>query len=127
MTTPVHERVNAVAGVGGLLNSSGVPRLRSLFSTEDSAAQYNDWANGPIGRVVVAALRDMALNGPATIDTNDVAVQYGITLGLSLAANLVTDPSSVYPEMFARVETVPLPNDNDFTVSPHEALDNFGV
>lgn len=126
MTTPVHERAEAGASVGGLLSTSGVVRFRQLFSTEQSAAQYNDWANNPIGRTVVAALRDMALNGPASKDAESLAVQYGITLGLGMAANLITDPSSVYPEMFANPVQQALPSAADFSVSPYEALDQIG-
>ena len=34
------------------------------------------------------------------LQTQDVAVQYGLTLGLSLAADLMDDPALVLPGMF---------------------------
>ena len=108
--------------------ASGVRRLRGAFKDEESAKQFYDWANHPISRMIVAAIRDIALNGSPNVDSKDVGVNYGITLGLNTAANLMTDPSSVFPEMFANVAntSAQVLDHPDFSVSPHEALDNLG-
>lgn len=53
------------------------------------------WASQPFTRIVVAALDDLALNPPPVTSQDDVLVQYGMTLGLTLARRLVADPASV--------------------------------
>ena len=71
----------------------------------------------------------MALNGPVTLSTSDsYAVQHGMTVGLGLAAQMLEDPSTVFPDMFSgtrsdavRVSEVP----EAFRTSPYEALDSM--
>lgn len=126
METPVRERVAIAAGAGGLLAEPGLSAFRRLFATEESAARYNDWASGPIGSAVVRALRDMALHGPAAVSASDASLQYGITLGLGMAANFIADPSTVCPDVFAGPlpsATIPVP---DYSVSTDTALDQMG-
>lgn len=125
MTTPAADRVAAAAAEGGVLASSAVRRLCDRLKDDKAAAQYNDWARNPNGRLVAAALRDLALNGPSNVDAESVAVQYGVTLGLNLAASILTDPSAVFPGLFG-VDRPLMPNSADFAVNPYEALDEFG-
>ena len=88
-------------GLGtGVIAGSPVERLSRALRAEAAAVEYNGWADSPFGRLVVAALRHMALHGPAVCADASVPVQYGVTLGLSLAADLLADPSSVLPGLF---------------------------
>lgn len=91
----------AEAGSGaGVVAQSPVARLRSVLG-EPAAGEYNDWVQSRFGKLVVAALRHLALHGPARFSDASVPVQHGITLGLSFAADLLSDPSSVVSGVFA--------------------------
>lgn len=127
MTTPATDRVAVATAEKGLLASSAVRRLRDQLKDEKSAAQFNDWARSVHGRLVAAALRDLALHGPANVDAESVAVQYGVTLGLSLAASIITDPSTVFPDLFGQSTPTLMPNAADYAVSPYDALDELGL
>lgn len=94
-------------------------RLQDVVGNAGSLAEYLDWSSSPFGTLVVGALRDLALWGPPSALGSDVAVQHGITLGLSLAARLLDDPSSVIGVPAARQEAPQM----DFATSPNDALD----
>lgn len=96
-------------------------RLRDVVRSESSLAEYLDWSASPFGRLAVGALRDLALWGPVAVQATDVAVQYGVSIGLSLAARLLEDPSAVMPP---EREERKLP-DMNFAVSPSDALDSM--
>lgn len=53
------------------------------------------WAGQPLTRMVAEALDDLALNPPPVTGQDEILVQYGMTLGLTLARRLVSDPASV--------------------------------
>jgi len=126
MPTPVADRVMRADNAGGYLTSSGVARLRKMLRDESRAAEFHDWACSPFGAAVTSAIRDLALNGPHEAEAKDVAVQYGISLGLNLAAMLLSDPSSVYPEVFTNATgQAAVPQSPDYSVSPQEALDDM--
>ena len=94
-------------------------RLRAVVRDEKALAEFLDWSGSPFGKLAVGALRDLALWGPVSTVDSDVAVQYGVTVGLSLAARLLEDPSGVMPPDHA----VPKPPDMNFSVSADDALD----
>ena len=94
-------------------------RLQAVVRDEKALAEFLDWSGSPFGRLAVGALRDLALWGPVSTEESDVAVQYGVTVGLSLAARLLEDPSAVMPQ-----ERQPAPAPSmDFQVSANDALD----
>lgn len=105
MENPVAARL-AAQSAGGLLGPSGVARFRSLYSGQDKAPLFDEWASLTGTKLLRDALRDMAIHAPfATGESDNYLVQYGIGLGLGLAARLMEDPSSVFPEMFTSAET----------------------
>ena len=65
-------------------------------------------------KLVLSAVRDLAVNGPLSLDVKETAVQYGVTSGLNLAAQLMDDPSVVFPELFTGIGSSPkrLPEEN---------------
>lgn len=92
----------------GFVVDSPVGRFRRQFATRQSASTFHEWAGNPTTRMVADVLREYALNqpGPGDVPPGElsrefVSVQYGITLGLSMAAQLLTDPSAVCPGIFS--------------------------
>lgn len=94
-------RAVSTDGFGGALRVTGVADLRRTLGSAETARSYADWAGNAFTKLVRRALRDLALNGfdPAP---KDAAIAYGMTLGLQLAAQLMEDPSAVYPDVFSR-------------------------
>lgn len=101
MPTPVQTRV-AAAGRVGAFGLGGLEDFKRFFSRPELGAAHYEWRTLPITVKVIRALRDLATSHPAmpSLQTQDVAVQYGLTLGLSLAADLMDDPALVLPGMF---------------------------
>lgn len=101
MATPVEIRV-ASAGKVGTFGVGGLEDFRRFFAAPEMASAQYDWRTLPITVKVIRALRDLATSHPAmpTLSTQDLAVQHGITIGLSLAASLMDDPATVVPGLF---------------------------
>lgn len=107
----------------GMMSGSPVDRLVAAFRGGPVATEYYDWVNAPSGKLVVAALRHLALHGPARCEGDSVAVQYGVTLGLSLAADLLADPTSVIPALSAPQMPVADAFSPDYMTSPDELIE----
>lgn len=119
-TSPVHPGEGFVP--------SGVAELRRQFPSPESAKTYAQWTDHPVTKLVRKALADMALNGiPSGSEPESIAVQYGITLGLGAAAQMLEDAALVIPGMYRSSEEHVNPADmrETFAVSPQEALDNL--
>lgn len=99
-TSSVDERVIASRLTPGVLGTSGVDRMRHSLRMAETAKPFDKWASDPITTLIRDAIRDMALRGTTPSPTN-VDVAYGITCGLQLAARMMEDPSTVYPDVFA--------------------------
>lgn len=97
MRSPIAGRV---ASRDGYVAKGGVAALREMLLPVEAAHEYHRWSDDCTTALVREALRDMALNGPVSVETQDASVQYGVTIGLNLAVQLLTDPSLVYPELF---------------------------
>ena len=99
--TPGTTRV-AAAGRVGVFGVGGLEDLRRFYAAEPMASAHYEWRTLPITVKIIRALRDLATSHPAmpALATQDVAVQYGITLGLSMAADLMDDPALIVPGLF---------------------------
>ena len=124
MVTPATVRVAGGPG-DGYVATSGVSVLRRMFASVESASEFEQWSKERTTMLVRDALRDLALNGPAHVDAEGAAVQYGVSVGLNLALQLVTDPSLVYPELFTGVSRTraSAPIRPDFSTSIEDMLD----
>lgn len=124
MTTPAAVRVPGAGHEGLATPASGVVALRRALSAQGSLDSFRRWANDPMTRLVLSAIRDLSVFGPPGVDESGIAVQYGMTAGLNLAAQLIDDPSVVYPELFTGVmsEGVRIPDEN-YTTSVGVLLD----
>lgn len=122
MASPARERVIAAGVPRGTMSQSGVSRLLQAFAPKESAKSFQEWASHPTTEIIRTALRDLALNGGT--GASDPLVAYGVTCGLSLAAQLLEDPSVVYPGLFLTDggATGPKFPEPDFTGDPETVL-----
>lgn len=100
--TPQEERV-ASAGFqrSGRLSPSGLADFLARYSSGDSVEEFVKWRSNPTTVRFLAAIRSLATNiPPAFLNRSSVELQYGVSSGLGLAASLIDDPSTVYPELF---------------------------
>lgn len=114
MTTPGAIRVPMSGREGLATPASGVLALRRTLSQSVMLDAFRKWADDPMTKLVLAAVRDLSVNGPVNLDVKETAVQYGVTAGLNLAAQLMDDPSVVFPELFTGIDSssVTLPEEN---------------
>ena len=120
--SPVKDRLNGQAPAG-VIRSSGVPAFRKRFADPSSAEPFFNWSEQVETKLVADALRDLSLNGPVGMANppQDALIQYGMSLGLSLAAQLVTDPTVVFPELFqGRPVALPSAPDADYSTEPED-------
>lgn len=103
MTTPGAIRVPMSGHEGLAAPASGVLALRRHLSRAEMLDTFRKWADDPMTKLVLSAVRDLAVNGPLSLDVKEMAVQYGVTSGLNLAAQLMDDPSVVFPELFTGI------------------------
>lgn len=118
--SPVADRVS-VSSPEGVITRSGVASFRKLFLMPETAEKFYNWTEDTTTKAVIGAIRDLALNAPvgSTNTPEWYAVQYGMSLGLNLAAQLMTDPSLVFPDVFRGrpVQVTPAP-DATFDTDP---------
>ena len=101
MESPVDQRLAAVAGSpSGHSAPSGVQAYRNAL--DGNASAFADWRRHPMTKKLLGAMQDIVLHAPAELATEDRLVQYGVTSGLTLALQLVADPSSVWPGVFGK-------------------------
>lgn len=126
MTTPAVVRLDSSAPDGYNV-PSGVTAFRERFVPLDSALTFKEWSELPVTRLVRGALQSLVLSGPTSVASSDAAVQYGVTSGLTLALQLLTDPSIVYPELFTGVvkPEARAPLEPTYSTSAHDALDSM--
>ena len=122
--SPVRDRVS-VQAPEGVIRSSGVPAFRKRYSDPSSAEPFFVWSNQMETKLAADALRDLSLNGPLGMQNppQDALIQYGMSLGLALAAQLLSDPTLVFPELFrGRPAAMPESVDADYSASPETTI-----
>lgn len=97
---PMTDRFTSVRTAG-----TAVGDLLGKFAPSESRAAYAEWTEQPLTRLVAAAISEMALCGP--MRAQEPLVQYGITLGLGIAAQLLRSPEALFPSMFSGASGVP--------------------
>ena len=101
--SPASDRVNAMNPEGRMVRSSGFYAFRRLLAKDGAAAGFAEWSNQMMTCMVKDTLRDFILNQPLHgLDAEQVAVQYGITQGLEMALQLLSDPSVLIPGIYGK-------------------------
>lgn len=97
--TPASVRADAAARApDGFIAQSGVRALKNALKGNSSA--FAEWRSQPMTKLVLRALHGFLLHPPGGFMPADTLVQYGVTQGLLLAVQTMTDPSLVWPGVF---------------------------
>lgn len=115
MDTPTVRRLSQVPP-DGFLEPSGVTAFRRCVETGGPTG-FIEWRKSPYTLSLLHALRCLAMT---RVDgERDVLLQSGMTEGLSLAAQLVDDPSVLWPNVFAGAPGAPASKspEEDFNTS----------
>lgn len=73
----------------------GLNRLLQVVQNESKAVR--DWEDNPMTRLFLDALLPLSLNPEAALpDTGNPLIQYGITSGVSLSHQLLSDPVTFF-------------------------------
>lgn len=96
--------------------------LMSGRATEDA---FYAWLADPFTQKVARAIEELADNPPAVGD--DIALQYGLTTGLQLAAKIMTQPKRVFPEVFQDAKPAADGGlDKSYTANADSVIDSIG-
>lgn len=92
---------------GGFVNPSGVQDFIAKYAAADMRSVYAEFSRNAVTQSVIRALRDLALRPANVASAEDCAVQYGVAIGLGLAAQFLEDPSAVFPALFGAGQARP--------------------
>ena len=100
--TPAEARVRVTAAkTPGFLVGGALRRLADKFTPVESASEFAAWRANPVSVLFLDALRELSRNPyRASVEHDDVLVEYGLTSGLQLSADILDDPSQVFPSLF---------------------------
>ncbi len=85
------------------MHSSGLAAFKRTLGSDGAAAGFAVWRDQMMTKMVSDVIRDFILNQPLPgLNSEEVAVQYGITQGLEVAYPLIQDPSGLIPGIFGR-------------------------
>lgn len=98
MNKPVADRLRSLPS-GGTFVESSVTQMRRRLADPNTLESFMTWSVSPNSMLITNVLRELALNSPVIPHgaTDDALIQYGLSQGLSLAAQLISDPASVFP------------------------------
>lgn len=97
--TPAQTRADSAAGApDGAIAQSGVAALRAALAGNASA--FAEWRREAMTRAVLRAMQGFLMHPPAGLQPTDALVQYGVSQGVLLAVQLMTDPSVIWPGIF---------------------------
>lgn len=129
--SPIEQRVNAAqATPTGYIVPSGIRTFKERLKGADAGAAFMTWREQLFTKTLYRALQDMIVHPPREASHDDLLVQHGITLGLTLAAQLIVDPTVIWPDAFGPGMTAGGSSTDDrppeeFTTSMDDALDDI--
>lgn len=105
-----------------------VARLRTVLSSgKDAEEGFRNWRSDGYTRLFASALQELAdsppFTGKAESDINQILIQTGMTMGLSMALKLITQPKRLFPEIFGGSAPGPA-SASDLTASYTDDLDS---
>ena len=99
--SPAEGRLAAAAGTpSGWIVPSGLSEFRRAIAGAENANSFNEWRNHRFTKLLYLALQDAILHPGHAIDTDSIPAQYGVTQGLAFAAQLISDPTVLFPNAF---------------------------
>lgn len=101
MVSPISTRVSTAQGTPtGYIVPSGVKAFKDHLKGPDAGSAFMTWRGQLFTKSLYRALQDMIVHQPREAHHDDLLVQHGITLGLTLASQLIVDPSVLWPDVF---------------------------
>jgi len=114
MMSPVDVRTAAALSVpSGYIVPSGLRSFKESLRGPEAATAFNNWRGEHFTKKLFLALQDMILHQPRETQSDNVLVQLGVTQGLTLAAQLVADPSVLWPDVFGEGMTAEVSGTTD--------------
>lgn len=101
----------------GALKDNPLIEASTLWGPDGDGDDLMRWINDPVTLRVVGLIQWLAANPPSGIVSVDKIENYGLTSGLQLAAQVMSDPTVLFPQAFISDQgTAPLE-----TVYTHKA------
>lgn len=131
MASPIDLRVSTAQSTPtGYIVPSGVKAFREHLRGPDAGAAFMTWRGQLFTKSLYRALQDMIVHQPKEVRHEDLLVQHGITLGLTIASQLIADPSVVWPDVFGPGMTAGGDKDDvkppeEFNTSVDDVLDDL--
>ena len=124
--TPAEARLQlAGAFSGGRFSPNGLRNFQLKFATPESIDEFLKWRDNPVTLAYLGALRGLMATPPAGyVPADSVELQFGVQSGLALAAQLVDDPTSLYPSLFSSTSGRAVESDEmltEYSVAPDHA------
>lgn len=101
MNSPAEGRLRAATATpSGWIVPSGLAEFRKAVGGAENANAFNEWRSQRFTKLLYLALQDAILHPGHAIDTDSIPAQYGVTQGLAFAAQLISDPTVLFPNAF---------------------------
>lgn len=128
MNSPIDVRTSAALNTPtGYIVPSGLRAFKESLSGPKALAAFNDWRSEHFTKKLFLALQDMILHQPVETRHENILIQLGVTQGLTLAAQLVSDPSVLWPSVYGEGQRVDgdgvVPARADYSTSVDKVLD----
>lgn len=118
MTTVMQNRIlGAFSAPYGVMRSNPIIEAAMLWGPDGDTADLREWLADPTTKRMIALVQELAVNPPTTHVGADKIENYGLTSGLQLAVQVLSDPTMLFPLVFAISEQTALPA-TDYSTEP---------
>lgn len=101
MNSPATLRIKHAENTpGGHIVPSGVEDFKRCIAGPEASAAFYKWRSDYFAKKMYLALQDLIVHQPRDISSDNLLVQYGVTQGLTIAAQMLADPSVLWPGVF---------------------------
>lgn len=103
MSSPASLRIKHVESAPeGHIVPSGVEDFKRSITGPDASAAFYKWRSDFFAKKMYLALQDLIVHQPQGLSSDNLLVQYGVTQGLAIAAQMLVDPSVLWPGVFGK-------------------------
>jgi len=103
-------RIDSAYGcVNGVLVTNPLKEAGDVWGPSGSAVELKRWLDDPVTKRVRDCMSTLAMNPPCGLVAVDVSVNFGLTTGLQLATQVMTDPTILFAHVFEQPGETALP------------------
>lgn len=118
MTSVMQNRIlEAFSAPHGVLKSNPIIDAATLWGPNGDVSDLRAWLANPTTQRVLSLIKELAVNPPTRHVGNDKAENYGLTSGIQLAAQVMEDPTVLFPLVFAVADQTAL-IETDYSTEP---------